>query len=61
MEKLLFRIISGILCILTLSFGILVLVERINQRQFNFDTTFKAGIAALAWGVITLVMTIRGR
>jgi hypothetical protein len=43
MEKLLFRIISGILCILTLSFGILVLVERINQRQFNFDTTWDGG------------------
>lgn len=61
MKTVMFRVISGILCLLTLPFGVLVLLEKIYQGPLEFDTTFKAGIAALASGIITLVMAIRGR
>ena len=60
-QKVIFRFVSGGLCLLTLPFGILMLFERVYRGPFVFDSTCKAGIAGLLWGIVMLVMVIRGR
>lgn len=60
-KKILFRLLSGVLCLLTLPFGAIVIFDRISRGPLEFDSTLKAGIAAFAWGIVMLVMVIRGR
>jgi len=60
LRNLVFRLISGLLCVLMLTFGCYVLYRYIFIGHFQYDGTFKAGIAAFFWGIVMLVATLKG-
>ena len=56
-----FRILSFILSVVFIPIGLLALKEKFGSHPVEFDSTFKFGIAALGWGIIFLIIGIRGR
>lgn len=60
-KTILFRVISVVVCLITMPYGVIVLYERGIRGPLIFDSTLKSGIAAFIWGIIMLVLTIRGR
>lgn len=57
----LFRVLAFLLGILSLPLGLLILMDGIRIRPFDFDSSMKFGIAASAMGIMCLVISIRGR
>ncbi len=56
-----FRGLAIILSIIFIPIGVLALKEKLAADAIQFDSTFKFGIAALGWGIICLIVGIRGR
>ncbi|PIE69736.1 MAG: hypothetical protein CSA21_00850 [Deltaproteobacteria bacterium] len=56
-----FRMVAFLLSLVSIPMGILALVEKFGSDPIEFDSTFKFGIAALGWGIIFLIIAIRGR
>jgi len=59
--RLKYRILSFILSVVFLIMGFLAIIEKTGEGQIKYDSTFKFGVAAVGWGVIFLVVAIRGR
>ena len=55
-----FRIFSAILSLLFLPMGIWELIDSLKAPHFVYDSSFKFGISATAFGIIFLVVAIRG-
>lgn len=60
-NRLGFRILYFFLGMFLLPMGILAIVEKIKFDSIVFDSTFRFGIAAVGWGVFSLLVAIRGR
>lgn len=60
-NRLVFRILYFFLSMLLLPMGILAIVEKIKSDPIVFDSTFRFGIAAVGWGVFSLIIAIRGK
>ena len=61
MKEYLFRILTYILCIMFLSYGVLVVFDKLMHKPFKWDSTFKVAVAALFWGVYLLAKCIKGK
>ena len=59
--RLLFRILAFFLSVLMIGMGSLALIDKITSYPIEFDSTFKIGIAGLVWGIVLLIVAIRGR
>lgn len=59
--KPVFRSLVFVLSAVFILFGILALKEKVGSDPIEFDSTFKFGVAALGWGVILLIVCIRGK
>jgi len=59
--RLIFRILAFLLSILMITMGSLALIDKIGSTPIEFDSTFKIGIAGIGWGIILLIIAIRGR
>lgn len=55
------RVLSFLLSVIFIPMGVLALKEKIGAEPIEFDSTFKFGIAALGWGIIFLIIGIRGK
>lgn len=60
-KKILFRILSGLLCFVFLSFGVIVVYDRVNNMPLVWDSTFKVAIASFIWGIYLLIKFMRGK
>jgi hypothetical protein len=55
------RIFSFLLASVFILAGSLALKERLFSDSIEYDSTFKFGVAALGWGIVLLIVAIRGR
>lgn len=60
-KKIIFRLISGVLAIGFLFFGIGYIYNGIKHKPFEFDSTFKVALASCYCGIHMLVLCIRGK
>lgn len=56
-----FRIIALFLSIFYISMATLALMATFSSCTIEFDTRFKLGVLGLFWGIIFLIIAIRGR
>lgn len=61
LKKAAFRVLSLALFCLIFPFGVLILFEKLTHKPIVFDSTLKVGLAALVWGIVLLVIFIRGK
>ena len=59
--KVLLRILAILVGVFFIFMGILALCDRISHPNFQFDSTVKFAIASIGWGVVILVVAIRGK
>ena len=57
--NIIFRITLFILSIFLILMGIFTIVSKLTYNYIKFDTNFKFGIAALGWGIILFIVSIR--
>ncbi len=55
------RILAILVGLFFIFMGALALIDRISRPNFRFDSTVKFAIAAIGWGIVILVVVIRGR
>ena len=57
-----FRIAAGLLGVVLAAFGGLLLFLRYRESlSFTFDSSARGEVAMLGWGIIFLIVAIRGR